>query len=245
MADMAAEVKKVVKIPVVAVGRLDIPELAEKVIAEGQADIVAIGRGLLADSYWAAKTAFGKTEEIRPCIGCHDGCIGRFFLGKPLSCAVNPSCGREVSFRLSQTSRPKRVSVIGGGIAGMEAARVAAIRGHDVTLYEKKGLLGGHLIEASIPDFKKDLATLLKWYENQLKNLEVEVKLGTVVSQDVISKEAPGVVIVATGSVPVVPRVRGIDGHYAITCIDLLLGQQAGQMGAVVGGYLIGCERPS
>ena len=172
MADMAAEIKKVVKIPVVAVGRLDIPELAETVIAEGKADMVAIGRGLLADSHWPAKAATGKIEEIRPCIGCHDGCIGRFFRGKPLSCAVNPACGREISYHLNQTDTPKKVMVIGGGIAGMEAARVAAIRGHRVTLYEKKGSLGGHLIEAAVPDFKRDLATLLAWYESQLTNLQ-------------------------------------------------------------------------
>ena len=133
--------------------------------------------------------------------------------------------------------------VIGGGIAGMEAARVVAIRGHRVTLYEKKGSLGGHLIEAAVPDFKRDLATLLYWYQRQLKNLDVEVKLGTEVSEVLISKESPEVVIIATGSMPAIPDIPGVDRDSVITCIDLLLGKKkAGQKVAVIGGGLVGCE---
>ncbi|MBN1189372.1 MAG: FAD-dependent oxidoreductase [Dehalococcoidales bacterium] len=243
MADMAAAVKKIVRIPVIAVGRLDIPELAEKVVAGGEADIVALGRGLLADPAWTAKTAAGKTAAIRPCIGCHDGCIGRFLGGKPLSCAVNPSCGRERLYRLTRTDEPQKVLVIGGGIAGMEAARIAALRGHKVDLYEQKAHLGGHLVEASVPLFKKDLAALLAWYKNELLNSRVNVNLGAKVSETSIEAERPDVVVVATGSLPLVPDIPGIEDGRVITCIDLLLGYKtAGGNVIVIGGGLVGCE---
>jgi len=135
----------VVRIPVIAVGKLSIPEVAEKIIAEGQADIVALGKGLLADAFWVKKVEEGKPERIRPCIGCHDGCMGRVMKGKPLSCAVNPATGRESSYRLVRAERPKKVAVVGGGPAGLEAARVAALRGHEVILVEilKDLLIGG------------------------------------------------------------------------------------------------------
>ncbi|MFC1920447.1 FAD-dependent oxidoreductase [Chloroflexota bacterium] len=242
MVDMAAMAKKVVKIPVVAVGRLDIPEMAESVIAEGKADMVAIGRGLLADAYWPIKTAEGKTEDIRPCMACHDGCIGRFGRG-PLSCAVNPACGRENQYRLTQAGDKRKVLVAGGGISGMEAARVAAIRGHSVVLYEKENFLGGHLIEASVPEFKKDLKRQLDWYEIQLKKLGIEVKQGVEVSAELVEKENPDIVILATGSKVHVPGVPGIDKGNVITCIDLLLGKkEVSRTAVVIGGGLIGCE---
>jgi 2-enoate reductase len=247
MVDMAAEAKKVVKIPVIAVGRLDVPEMAEKVIAAGKADMVAIGRGLLADSQWPLKAASGKADDIRPCIGCHDGCIGRFFRGRPLSCTVNPACGRESLYRLTPADKTKNILVIGGGIAGMEAARVAALRGHKVTIYEKNDHLGGHLIEASVPDFKRDLATLLAWHKKQLKDLGVEVKLGRAVSDDLIIREgaeiSADITIVATGSVPLIPKIPGIENKSVVTCIDLLLGNKtAGKSVIVIGGGLVGCE---
>ncbi len=243
MVDMAARVKEVVKIPVVAVGRLEIPDLAEKVIKEGKADIVALGRGLLADSHWPVKVAEGRAEDIRPCIGCHDGCIGRFMRGRPLSCAVNPACGRETLYRLNQAERQRSILVVGGGVAGMEAARVAATRGHKVVLYERGKSLGGHLIEASVPGFKKDLGTLLNWYKKQLSNLGVKVRLEIEVSVALIMKERQDVVIVATGSKAIMPDIPGIERPGVITCIDLLLGKKkAGKTAVVIGGGLIGCE---
>lgn len=243
MSDMAAKVKEVVKIPVMAVGKLDVPELVERAISDGKADIVAIGRGLLADSQWTVKAAQNKKEDIRPCIGCHDGCIGRFLGGRPLSCAVNPACGREQNYYLKRVEKPRRVVIAGGGIAGMEAARAASIRGHRVTLYEKKDRLGGHLVEASVPEFKKDLLSLLDWYRNQLTGLGVDIKLGTEASEELIIKEEPEVVIAATGSVPVLPDLAGIKADNVAICTDVLLGKKkTGNKVAVLGGGLVGCE---
>ena len=242
MVDMAEKVKKIVKIPVMAVGRLDIAELAEKVVEEGKADIVVIGRGLLADPYWPIKAQEGRIEDIRPCIGCHDG-DQRMIQGKPLSCAVNPACCRERLYELKPAEKARTVLIAGGGVAGMEAARVAAIRGHRVTLYEKGKTLGGHLLEASVPDFKKDLGRLNEWYKGQLSKLEVEVKLETEVTTDIIQRESPDVVLVATGSKPIIPDIPGIEKPNVVTCIDLLLGKkEAGEVVVVVGAGLIGCE---
>jgi 2-enoate reductase len=243
MVDMAAEVKKVVNIPVTAVGRLEIPEIAESVISQGKADIVALGRGLLADPQWPVKVSTGKIEGIRPCIGCHDGCIGRFMRSRPLSCAVNPACGREISYQLLRAEKTRNVMIAGGGVAGMEAARAAAIRGHKVTLYEKRTSLGGHLLEASVPDFKKDLARLTDWYKIQLQELGVEVKLGVEVTEDLIAGSRPDSLILATGSLPVRPAIPGLESSNTVTCIELLSGEkEAGKKVTVIGGGLVGCE---
>ncbi|MCD6600283.1 MAG: FAD-dependent oxidoreductase [Dehalococcoidia bacterium] len=243
MVDMAEKVKKVVKIPVLAVGRLGIPELAEGIIEDGKADIVALGRALLADPGWPIKVQEGKTEDIRPCLGCHDGCMGRIMEGKTLSCAVNFATGREKLYQLRPALKPKKVLVVGGGVAGMEAARVAALVEHKVTLYEKGKSLGGHLIEASVPDFKQDLRRLNDWYKNQLQKLGIEIKLETKVTPELVERENPDEVFVATGSNFIKPDILGIERSNVVTAIDLLLGK--GKMGdsvLVVGGGLIGCE---
>lgn len=243
MTDMAAMAKKVVNVPVIAVGRLEIPEIAEKAIASGEADMVALGRGLLADAYWPVKVYEGRIKDIRPCIGCHEGCIWQFMKGEALSCAVNPACGLEKEYQLKKVDVPKKVTVVGGGVAGMEATRIAAIRGHRVTLYEKGKDLGGHLVEASVPDFKKDVAALLDWYKNELKKLDIEVKTGIDASSELIKRENPDVVIVATGSSPIIPDIPGIDKPSVITCVDLLLGKKnGGDKIIVIGGGMVGCE---
>jgi len=189
------------------------------------------------------KASENRTEDIRPCIGCHEGCIWRFMQGKPLSCAVNPACGREREYQLSRTEEPKSVMIIGGGVAGMEAARVAATRGHKVVLYEKGKALGGHLVEAAVPDFKKDVSTLLDWYITQLKKLGVEIKTATQVSPEFVAKVNPDVIVLATGSGPVIPDIPGIENPNVITCIDLMLGKKKAVKDVVViGGGLVGCE---
>lgn len=243
MINMAGEAKKAVKIPIVGVGKMGVPELAEKAIAEGKADLIALGKSLLTDPAWVRKVQEGTPERIRPCIGCHDACMGRVTKGKPLSCAVNPATGRERAYRLERAEKPRKVVIVGGGAAGMEAARVSSLRGHQVVLYEKAKALGGHLLEASVPPFKKDLGRLLEWYRRELEILKVEIRLGTAATPDVVAGEKPEVVILATGSSPIVPDVPGIRDDRVATAVDLLLGKKkAGEKVLVLGGGLIGCE---
>ena len=243
MADMAAAVKKVVRIPVITVGKLSIPEFAESIVAEGRADIVALGKGLLADAFWVKKLEQSRPERIRPCIGCHDGCMGRVTKGRPLSCAVNPATGRERNYRLEPAERAKKVAIVGGGPAGMEAARVAALRGHRVTLWEKGDSLGGHLREASVPDFKKDLARLLDWFKSELGVLDLEVRTGVQINADMLEAENPDVTIIATGSQAIIPDVPEPLRGTVVTATDLLLGRiPKKERMLVLGGGLIGCE---
>jgi 2-enoate reductase len=241
---LTERLKKAVKVPVVVAGRMELPELAEQAIMEGKADMVVLGRGLLADPYWPEKVKEGKIKNIRPCLGCHQGCLGRMISREgPISCAVNPACGDERNLALQPAREAKKVLVIGGGVAGMEAARVAAVRGHKVTLYEKNDQLGGHVLTASVPSFKKDEAALLDWYKTELGELNVKINLGKKVTPELIKKEKPDEVIVATGSKPVIPDVPGINKDKVATAIDLLLGKKkAGNNVVMVGGGLIGCE---
>jgi len=169
--------------------------------------------------------------------------MGRVMEGKTLSCAVNFATGRERLYQLRPALKPKKVLVAGGGVAGMEAARVAALVGHKATLYEKGKSLGGHLIEASVPDFKKDLRRLNDWYKAQLQKLGVEIKLETKVTPELVERENPDEVFVATGSSFIKPDILGIERSNVVTAMDLLLGKEkAGDSVVVVGGGLIGCE---
>jgi len=243
MAEMAAEAKKVVKIPVIAVGRLEIPELAEKVLEEGKADLVALGRGLLTDPFWVQKVGEGRTEKIRPCLGCHDGCMSRIFSGRPLSCTVNPAAGRERAYAIERAKTPKKVIIAGGGVAGLEAARTASLRGHRAVLYEKTNVLGGYLVPGSVPSFKKDLQDLLRWYESEMLDLDVEVNLGCPLTPDIMEGEKADTVIIATGGRPIVPDIPGIQKESVASAPEILMGRkEAGKRVIVVGGGLVGCE---
>ena len=246
MVDMAEAVKKVVNIPVIAVGRMGYPELAEKVLREGKADFVALGRPLLADPEWPLKAKEGRVEDIRYCIGCHDACLLNGIIkgvGYMPACAVNPACGNEKELTIKPAEKKKTVVIAGGGAAGMEAARVAALRGHDVTLCEKSDNLGGHLIAGSVPAFKRDLELLRDYYATQIRKLGVSVELGKEATPEVIEKLKPDVLVVATGSTPIIPDVPGIDKEKVITAIDALLGKkEVGETVVVIGGGLVGCE---
>jgi 2-enoate reductase len=243
MVDMAEAAKSAVKIPVITVGKLGYPELAEKILRERKADFVAIGRSLLSDPEWPLKVKEGRLEDIRPCIGCQDGCLARIMTGAYISCAVNPATGNEKEFTITPAAKPRSVLVVGGGIAGMEAARVAALRGHRVTLYEKRDRLGGHLIEGSVPLFKSDIKMLNEYYVTLLGKMGIKIELGKEVTPVTIRKMKPDVIIVATGSTQDIPDTPGIEKNNVITAIDLLLGRKkAGNRIIVAGGGLIGCE---
>ena len=237
------ELKKVVHIPVIVAGKLDIPDMAEKALEDNQADMIGIGRGLLADAYWPKKAMAGKDDDIRPCICCHTGCLGRAFEGKILSCAVNPAAGKERLNEIKPALQPKKVLVVGGGIAGMEVARVATMRGHKVVLYEKTGELGGHVIAGSKPEFKYDDRRLLEWYVGQMKKLGVKIHMNTEVTGKIIAAERPDALVIATGSKDIVLKVPGIDKSMVSTATDVLNGtKKTGKNVVVVGGGLVGCE---
>lgn len=238
--EFGALVKKNVKVPVILAGRMDDPDMACEALGVS-CDIVSYGRPLLADPELPNKIRTGKLEDIRPCISCQQGCLARLAHGLPLSCAVNPACGREKILGIAPAEERKTVLVIGGGLAGMEAARVCAIRGHKVTLVEKSGKLGGNILPGSVPDFKEDDRALLKWYETQLGKLPVEVRMNSAADRSTVEQSGADVVICATGSVPV--RLTFGGAKNVCTADDILSGkEQAGDRIVVVGGGLVGCE---
>lgn len=243
MVDMAEKAKQLVKIPVIAVGKLAYPELAERVLQEGKADFIAIGRGLLADPEWPNKVREGKLEDIRPCIGDHDGCMGRLRAGQATSCTVNPAAGMETEYAIRQAGRAKSVLVIGGGPAGMEAARVARLRGHQVTLWERGEKLGGNLIPAAVPEFKKDLRDLIAYLSTQIRKLHVHIQLGKEATEAAVRQFGADVVVLATGARPIIPQILGLDRMMAVNAIDLLVhNRPVGEAVVVVGGGIVGSE---
>ncbi|MFC2008883.1 FAD-dependent oxidoreductase [Chloroflexota bacterium] len=240
---LAGLLKQSVSVPVLVAGKIDLPELAARAIEEHSADMVALGRALLADPYWPNKVLEGSVDQIRPCTGCYDGCLGREVAGRPLSCAVNPACGREQEYGIRSADQRKRVLVVGGGVAGMEAARVAATSGHTVTLFERRGMLGGHLIAGTVPGFKADTARLVEWYSQELRRLRVDVRLNSDVSVESLQDADAHVVILATGSRPLVPKNQCTAADKVVDATEVLTGARpTGNRVVVVGGGLVGCE---
>jgi 2-enoate reductase len=198
---------------------------------------------LLADPEWPNKVRRNQEEDIKPCTGCHEGCLYRDQTEKTMSCAVNPAAGGELYFGLKPLKERKKVLVAGGGVAGMEAAIILSKRGHEVMLFEKTGELGGHLKEASVPDFKEDLLRLLNWYKKQLKKSDVKVKMNTEVTTELIEENDPDAVIIATGSINATCNIPGAEDSNIIYATDVLLGRkEAGQKVAVIGGGMLGLE---
>jgi 2-enoate reductase len=238
--EFGRRVKEAVDVPVILAGRMDDPEIAMDAL-NGCCDIVSYGRPLLADPYLVEKIQTGHLEDIRPCLSCHDGCMGRIAHGLPLSCAVNPACGREVKYGLSPATKKKNVLIVGGGLAGLESARVCGVRGHDVTLVEASDKLGGNIIPGSVPDFKEDDRKLIKWYETQLRKLGVEIRMNTRVDGDFIKNFDAHAVITATGSKPIMLNLG--DENHIVSAVDVLMGKETvGEKIVVVGGGLVGCE---
>jgi 2-enoate reductase len=232
--------KQNVNVPIILAGRMDNPEMACEALGTC-CDIVGYGRPLLADPYLPEKIRAEKLEDIRPCLSCHQGCLDRLAHGLPLSCAVNPSCGREKTLEITPSSEKKNVLIAGGGLSGMEAARVCSLRGHKVTLLEKGPDLGGNIIPGSVPDFKEDDRALLQWYKVQLGKLPVTIKLNCTANKELIEKSNADIVIIATGSTPVRPDFG--NKNHVCTADDILKGnEKAGENIVIVGGGLVGCE---
>ena len=243
LVELAAKAKEAVNIPILAGGRMNEADIAEKAIRDGKIDAVVLGRAALADSEYPNKVLTGHTEKIRPCIACNQGCITRLQQGKQPTCAVNPAAMREVRYALRPCVQPKKVVVVGGGVAGMEAARTAAMRGHKVSLYEKNESLGGNLIPGGSHSFKKEVRELNAWYQNELKALPVEIHTGETVTSGQLRNMDADVVILAAGSVPVMPKVPGIDDKKVIGCMEAFAHpEKVGQKVIVIGGGLVGCE---
>lgn len=243
------KVKQWVNIPVICGGRFDDPKLADQVIGEGKIDMMGMGRPLLADPDLANKFKEGKEDDIRPCISCHFGCLARIFqvdmktmTAKDISCALNPRCGMENHYNITEAEVKKNIAVVGGGIAGMEAARVAAKRGHHVDLYEKTDRLGGVFNEASAFDFKEDDRRLLAWYKKQIKDTGVDVLFNTEFKKE--DKEKYDAVFVATGAKEKrLDNIPGFDHKNVRYAVDVLDHQDIKDQNVViVGGGLTGCE---
>ena len=234
-------VKEVVDIPVFCAGRMDNPDMALEAIENGECDVIDLGRPLLADPDYCNKLRCGKITQIRPCISCHEGCMGRVASYSLLNCAVNPQAARERVNAYEPILKKKKVLIVGGGVAGCEAARVLAIRGHQPVVYEKGSRLGGNLIPGGAPDFKEDDIALADWYTNELNRLGVHVHLNTELNEEEIKVMDYDTVILATGSKPKVFSL-GDDSH-TYTAEQVLLKQKdAGKKTVVVGGGLVGCE---
>jgi 2,4-dienoyl-CoA reductase-like NADH-dependent reductase (Old Yellow Enzyme family)/thioredoxin reductase len=236
--DDAAQIKSVVGVPVIAVGSIT-PEIGEEVLKQGKADFIAFGRALLADPELPNKLIRGEPESIRPCIRCNSGCKKR---GMGLGCTVNAQVASE-SYEMIPPLKHKKVFIVGGGPAGMEAARIASLKGHDVTLYEKNKKLGGHLIEATVPDFKEDLRIYKDWLIREVQKVGTKIELGKEVTSQTLRDAKPDVLVVATGSTTHFPDIPGIDKPIVATAIDILLGKaQPGSKTIIMGGGAVGCE---
>ncbi len=242
MAWLAAEVKKVVSIPVMAVGKLDDPNLAEKVLADGAADYIGLGHGALTDPYWVAKVHSGEAYDIVPCIGCNE-CLNAGFKGAHYQCAVNPRCYAEMYFPVTKTADKKRLLVLGGGPAGMQAAVTAAERGHEVELWEKSARLGGALWAAGGPDFKYDVRRYAEYMTGKVYRSGVTVKTMKDASADEIARGNWDKVILATGARHAKPPIPGLDGPNVKMANDVLTSKSTfGDRVVVIGGGLVGAE---
>ncbi len=243
-------IKNFVNIPVACAGRMHDPETAAKAVENGQIDAVGVARQLLCDPDWCDKIREGRLDDVRPCIACHNGCFaisnisgtspGFVRMGQ---CALNPVTMNEEAMALKPAETPKKVAVIGGGIGGMEAARLLKMRGHEVTLYEKSGELGGAFIAAAAPSFKEQDKKLLLWYKHELDKLGVPVKLNTEIKPDGIAALGADAVIAATGATARKLPIPGFDAPNAIEAVDYLVGnKEAGETCVIIGGGLTGCE---
>lgn len=233
--------KDTVEVTVICAGRMDDPDMALEAIEKGETDMISLGRPLLADPDYVNKLRSGRRREIRPCISCQEGCMGRIQEYSVLNCAVNPQACRERVNRLEPVRISRKVMIVGGGVAGCEAARVLALRGHKPELYERGSRLGGNLLPGGAPDFKEDDIALADWFTTMLDILEVPVHLDTELSADDIENSDADVVILATGSTPKVFSL-GDDEHVYTAAQVLMKEKDPGQNVAVIGGGLVGCE---
>lgn len=243
---LARGIKEVVSVPVISCHRINDPIMAEQILLEGSADMIGMGRALLADPELPKKAAEGRFNEICPCIACNQGCFDMnpsAQRAQELTCLLNPSVGREKEFQLTPAERPKNVVVVGGGPGGMEAARVLALRGHRVTLFEKSDKLGGQLNLAAIPPEREEFIHAVNYLSNEMQRLGVKVELGKGADAALVNGERPDAVVIATGATPIRPDIPGIDRENVVYACDVLEDKvDVGEKVVVIGGGAVGCE---
>ena len=245
---LSAAIRKVVNVPVSTVGRINDPYVAADILAKGEADLIGLGRALLCDPDFVKKTSDGRTSEIRRCTACCY-CFDQIMQAiqgneeAELRCSVNFELGHEGEKLIRAAKRKKHVVVVGGGPAGMEVARVTALRGHRVTLFEEDDELGGLVNLAVIPPYKGELRNIIDYYKHQLEILAVEVRLSKSFLSNTINESKPDVVVLATGAREFIPHIPGISGKRVVTAVEVLKGSASiGEQVVVIGGGLIGAE---
>ena len=238
-----SRLRKAAGVPTIVVGRLNDPILAEQVVGNGQADMIALGRQLLADPDYVNKIEKGDLEDIRYCLACNDGCLMRMVREDRVSCSVNPECAHELERKILPAKTPKRVWVIGGGPAGLSAAYYSALRGHQVALWEKEDAFGGQWIAACKPKNKVHMARLIHFYKKQMDQLGVEVNLGRAVDEEILKAGNMDFVVLASGATPAALSIPDDGTVPMVQAVDVLLGKvnSVGRI-VVVGASLTGVE---
>jgi 2,4-dienoyl-CoA reductase (NADPH2) len=242
LAEGIKEALKGTEARVIASNRINDPILAEQILRQGKADMISMGRSLVADPELPNKAREGRFDEIVTCVACNQGCMDNLFEGSPVTCMVNPLVGKEEKIKINPAERSRKVLIVGGGPGGMKAAQIAAMRGHQVTLFEKSDRLGGQLNLASAAPYREELDTIVDYLSAQVKKLGVKVQLGEEATPSLLAKLKPDVVILATGATPIIPNIPGVDLPHVFQAWDVLAGRDVpGKNVVVVGGGGVGC----
>lgn len=240
---LAEIVRKEVNIPIITSTRIGYPDVAEKVLSDGQADFVCLGRPLIADPYWCIKALEGKDQEIRPCIACHEGCLRRLFFYKPLSCAVNPLAGNEEYLKIRPAEEKKKIAVVGGGVAGIVSAITLSKRGHTISLYEKCNELGGNFKSENVPDFKEDYKRYVAYLKYQLQKTSVSIHLGVTIKDNDPTLADFDKVVWAVGARFKTMPIDGLDNELLTSPFALYQNRDfTGKRVLIIGGGLVGVE---
>jgi len=240
--DYTAEVKKHVSVPIIASNRINMPDIAEEILASGKADMVQMARPLLADAFWVNKTATNRVDEINTCIACNQACLDHSFQNKRASCLVNPRAAHETELVYLKVKKPKKIAVVGGGVAGMSAATIAASRGHQVTLFEASTEVGGQFNLAKVVPGKEEFHETIRYFKVQIEKTGVDLRLNTRVNREQLEREGFDDVIVATGVIPRGLKIEGSNAPQVLSYAEVLRGAPVGRNVAVIGAGGIGFD---